>query len=394
MREHRPVYCDPPSNGAGGVQVCVGFVSAGLTPKLGLAFPVALVDVPTLAALLARVAWIDRNARNPSLLGLVFDKGAKLPEGPVVQAFPLLFVGLGPCPDVREVFKHNAEFGAFSSGNDAFRNAMVLVFVESPLLAAHLAQSLLRGASADTLQERASSGVAFAVCLDGSAGMLFAEAVGGYVHDTEVHTKHAVRREQVRFVEVAHGRQVPLAANEHQINFSFAMREQLALVVAADVGDLGAAGQHPQRYDVVGLERQDSVVVGLRSMFAKNALRFLVDLVGIGNFRDAANRHLRRQLKAFAQFAIERFVHVKLTCRFRCETLLRQPVASLVAALKRGAQLNLLLFRRLQSDVSNQFHASIMEFSCMLVKRQESSPSGCPLSLPTPKGGGISLENR
>ena len=46
MREHRLSYNNPPRDSAGGVQVCRCFVSAGLAPELGLAFPVALSIYP------------------------------------------------------------------------------------------------------------------------------------------------------------------------------------------------------------------------------------------------------------------------------------------------------------------------------------------------------------
>jgi len=132
--------------------VCVITVSAGHTQKLRLAFPVLSGDVPAREALLARVFGIDRHAQDSGLPGFVFNKAAQLPERPVMQSFSLLFVGLGPYPDVRQVFQRNTQPGAFSSSNDAFGNAMIFVFVKSPLFSAHLAQAALGRFRANALQ--------------------------------------------------------------------------------------------------------------------------------------------------------------------------------------------------------------------------------------------------
>ena len=112
MCEHRLSYSNPARDVSGGVLVCVCFVSAGKTPKLRLAFPVLLVDVAALGAFTARVSRVDNFARDTGSLGLVLHKGSKLAERPVMQPFPLLFSGLNPASDVRQVFQPNAKPGA------------------------------------------------------------------------------------------------------------------------------------------------------------------------------------------------------------------------------------------------------------------------------------------
>jgi hypothetical protein len=100
MREHRLSYSSPAGDIASGVVVCIVAVPAFHTPKLGLGFPVAFVDAPTGETLFAGIAWIDSYHRHAGPLGLILNKGAELTEAPVVQAFPLRFVGLNPCPDM------------------------------------------------------------------------------------------------------------------------------------------------------------------------------------------------------------------------------------------------------------------------------------------------------
>ena len=228
MRERiRHSYSSPTRNYAGGVKVCVVAMSAYLTPKLGLGFPVALRDVPANSAFPACVARVDGYDRKPGTLALVFHKGTKLAEAPIVQSFSLLLASLNAAADMPEVFQHNPHAVAFSSRNDGFGNAVVLVFLEPLLLAAHLAKAAFGGACTDTLQDCASFGVPRSVSFDSCAGILIAKAVGSDVDDAHIHPKHPVWRQKSRVIEIAHGTDIPFAANEHQIDFALTMPKQI-----------------------------------------------------------------------------------------------------------------------------------------------------------------------
>ena len=370
MREQRLSYGSPAGDVSRGVLVCVCFVPAGKTPELGLGFSVSLGDVSAGRTRPAGVAWVDGHTRDSDALRLVFDEGAKLPESPVVQPFPLLLAGLNPLADMRQVFQRNAEAGAFSSGNDCLRYAVVLVLLEPPLFAAHLPKAALCCFGADALQDGASFGVAFAVLLDCRAGVLVAFAVRGDVHDAHVNAEHSVRREQSRVIEVAHGAEIPLAAHEHQIDFAFAMLKQATLMLATDEDDLVPPIQKPKRNDVIGAETQDTVIVWLRGVFAECALFLGVQLIGISHFRDAAHGYLSGEPEAFPQLGIARLVQVVLPEYLGLKCPLREPVACLVATLKRSAQSVFLLWRWLQTKVGNEFHISSMEDLCYAVKQR------------------------
>lgn len=370
MREQRLSYGSPAGDVSRGVLVCVCFVPAGKTPELGLGFSVSLGDVSAGRTRPAGVAWVDGHTRDSDALRLVFDEGAKLPESPVVQPFPLLLAGLNPLADMRQVFQRNAEAGAFSSGNDCLRYAVVLVLLEPPLFAAHLPKAALCCFGADALQDGASFGVAFAVLLDCCAGVLVAFAVRGDVHDTHVNAEHSVRREQSRVIEVAHGAEIPLAAHEHQIDFAFAMLKQATLMLATDEDDLVPPIQKPKRNDVIGAETQDTVIVWLRAVFAECALFLGVQLIGISHFRDAAHGYLSGEPEAFPQLGITRLVQVVLPEYLGLKCPLREPVARLVATLKRSAQSVFLLWRWLQTKVGNEFHISSMEDLRYAVKQR------------------------
>lgn len=243
MREHRISYKTPSGDVASGVMVCVTTVPAFHTPKLCLGLPVRLRRMPARRAFPACITRVNRHHRYSSQLRLVFDESTKLAEAPIVQSLPLLLAGLSPLADVRQVFQRNAEAGAFSSGNDCLRYAVVLMLLKPPLFAAHLAKTALCCFGADALQDGAPFGVAFAVLLDPRAGILVALAVSGDIDDAEINAKHAVRREQSRIIKVTHGAEIPLAAHEHQVGFALSVCDQSTLMVTADEGNLLAASQ-------------------------------------------------------------------------------------------------------------------------------------------------------
>ena len=344
MCELRLGYSSPARNHSRCVMVCVTAMPAGHTQKLGLGFPVALIDMPTHETFSARVAWIDGYDRDASQLCLVFDKASKLGETPIVQAFSLLFVGLTAGSNVFQILDLNAESGAFRSGNDALGNAMVMVLLESPLFSAYLPEAAFRGFCADTLKDSATFSVSLPVRFDAGAGMLVPETIGCDINDAEIHSQHAVGGEQAGVVEITNRAQIPLSAHEHQINFAFAMLKQLSLMLSTNVSDLFAPRQQPKRNKFIRAKAQNSVVVGLSCMLAEDALRFLVDLVRIGNLCYATHSYLCSQLELCAKFSVKRFVHIKLPKYLRFPSSRREPIASFVATLKGCAEQSFLAF--------------------------------------------------
>lgn len=335
MRKHRLSYNSPSGDVASGVVVCIVAMPAFHTPKLRLGFTVALVDTATEETLFAGIMWIDNHHRHTGPLGLILDKVAKLAEAPVMQAFPLRFVGLNPCPDVLEIFKPNAERGAFRSGDDAFGNTVVLVFLEPLLSAAYLPKAAPSGPCTYALQGGASFGVAFPIGFDFSPAVPLTQAVSGDIYNPKIHTKDALMGKQFGIVKVAHRGQIPLATYPHQIDFAFAMFEQFELVIAANIANLFSTRQKPQRDFLIRDKAQDAIVVRLRRVLAEGAFSFLIQFVGVRHFGNAAYRHLRRQLKLSAEFLVGKFVQIVLAKCLGFPCILRKPVTCPVATLKR-----------------------------------------------------------
>jgi len=389
MRELKALLLRPASDHDSGVAVGVFFVPAGCTPKHGLAGAVLFVDVAARRALAAGVTRIDNENRNAGTTRLVGNKIAQLSETPVVQAFPLLQIGLNPGANAFEVFKGNRAAGAFSFGNDATRNVVVDPLLKTALLSAHFPKPTFRGLGSFLLQQGATPGIPFALGFYLLAAELFARGIGCQINDAQINSKNTFRGQQFGIVKVTHGGDVPMAAHKHQIHFALAMLEQLALMFAANEPDFDAPVQRPDRNPVIGQKPENPVVIRLRAQRAKRALRFLVQLVGVGHFCDATHGHLRSKVKLLSNGLINQLMQIKLPECFSLPSLYRNPVTRLVAPFKRLLEQFSLFGRRLQFDVSHKFHSSIIESILGCVNTADRALHGS-LYLPIAKARGFS----
>lgn len=391
-KRFRHAYKYPTRDIAGGVQVGIIAMSADLTPKLGLCFSIRFGNMPTFKTSPARIAWINCFYRKSSSLSFVLDKSAKLAKPPVMQSLPLLFIGLNPASDMRQVFERNTHAVAFSSGNDSFRDAVVLVFLESLLLTAYFAKATFCGTRANTLQLCTPLGISRPVGFDSSAGILVAKTVGCDVHDAHVNTKHSIRGEQTRVIEIAYGADVPLAAHEHKINFALAMLQQSSLMLATSERYFVSAGKEPDRNHVFIDKPEYTVIVWLRGVLAKYTNLLLVKLVRISNFSDTAHGYLGGQTESIPKFSVKRLVHVVLAKYTLFKSKLGKPIACLVTTLKRTPQSGFLLFRWNQFEVGNKLHVSSIEHNKIafnIGEREKGAACAAALSL-TGMNAGVS----
>jgi hypothetical protein len=336
----------------------------------------------------AGVARIDEQDRHAEHSRLVGDEGPKLAEGPIVQSCALGGpCGLNPVPDTLEIFKGDRAAGAFGLRHECFADAVVGMRLKPALPAGHSLELAFGGLGAATLKPAPASAQLDTDGFNCLAGIGLAVAVGGDVDDAEIDAENVGRLDQVGIVEVADDGEIPVAAHEHQIHLAPAVGEQPPLMVAADIGDLLPPAERPDRQLIVGQEPEDTVIERLGAVRPELAPGIGVDLVGVSHFGETSDRDLSRQAETVAKVAINQLLKGEVTEYLPLKSNLGQPVARLVASLKRLLKQDGLLWRRQQFDVRNELHA--FKYRENYVMLQEPAAVGGIAFPPPPEGGGI-----
>ena len=331
-----------------------------------MSFAIATVDRSATRACLARVARVDCDYRQSSPSRLVRHELAKLGKTPGVQTVALALSGPNTLANMGQVFDRNREALAFSPRNNLLGYAVVHVFAKVGFLLREFLQSTLGSFRAAPLQASLALGQIRSERFDADASISTPLAVKRDVDDAEINAENTFNVDLFRVWYIANASDVPLSLDDHQIDFALAKRQQLALPIAANERDFLTSRHRPDRNDIAEFEGKDAVVERLARMLAKRhhlrlaAVR-LVRYVRIRDLGDAANGNLRGDAKPLARVMVCHFVQVELTNGTGFKATLGHPVASVVATLKRFREQLCLLFRRLQLDVGDQFHSSIMD---------------------------------
>ncbi len=173
---------------------------------------------------------------------------------------------------------------------------MVRIRLKPALTTGQPAQMAFRRETAALLEPPAHLRVPASFAFNRSPAVPLAVAIGRQVDDAHINPKHAVDLLLVRFRHVADGQQVKRTLVVHQVAFAFAVRQQRALMVAQTVGDILSPVDRPDRHGVpVGIPRQVAVVKGNGAVRLEHAPGRSIQLVGIGDFGNAANEDLRAE---------------------------------------------------------------------------------------------------
>jgi len=336
-----------------------------LSPSVGL------IDHTANRACSARVARIDGGYRNARQFRLVSKELAKLGKGPTVQTVALGFSGLNPFAYVRQVFDGNRKVGAFCSRNNLLRDAVVDVFAEAGLLPGKFLETALCRLRSFSLQARFTLGELGSNTLNIGSRIGIPVTVESDVNDAEVNAKNSFDPDFFRVRHVTNASEIPLALDEHQIDFAFAVGEQRPLALAAHEGNLDAAFKRPDRNGVAAHKAEYPVIVRLGRMLAEMALTLPVELIGVSRLRDTTDRNLSGKAECLPALRIGDLVESELLEFDGFPCLVRKPVTSLIATLKRLAKSLFLLSRWQQLDVCNQLHASYIEAHVLHFKRKQ-----------------------
>jgi len=299
---------------------------------------------------------MHRHTRTQCLIG---DKRLKLGEAPSVECCALRPSSPHPRANVRQIFDGNRPLCAFGLRNNLFGDHMVDVLGEAGFLPSKNPQTATTAQGAKPLQFVSEPPMAIAHVLDRAPAVDFPIAIDGNVRHTQIDAQRAFDINQIGIVNIDGGEQIPIAAHEGEVALAFTEWQQRFLMVAAHEGDSGPAVQCPDRHRRIRQgKREDAIIVGNRGCRAKCALGFRVQLVGVSDFRQDANSHLRSQSERFAHILIAQLLERELPKRARVPSDLANVVAGFVRPNQRAMQRIRLIGRGQEFQLYCKFHYS------------------------------------
>jgi len=319
---------------------------------------ITFVDVTTGRAGARGVARVNRDDWHTGESGFVLDKGAQLKERPAMQRGSLGATSRYPFADAAQVFEGNPASGVFRGSHDALANRVVGVRGKAALFASQFLEAAARRLRALALQLGAQATVAVAHVIHGAAAVDRPVAVGGDVDDTQVHAQELVYVLDRRLVHLADLMQIELAAPVNQIRLALHKGQQGKLALPCDKWDGLPPFDGPDAHGLRGqLPGQDAVVIGDAAVRVKAALRFAVELVGVGHLRQQTDGHLRGQLVSLAHGVVAGVMQVILAKGLGFPSDFAHVIRRRVCHLKRATQQFGLPWRGLKFNLRNQFHA-------------------------------------
>lgn len=310
IRQVRAVYKRPCSDIQGSVDVGVGSVVTGATPKLGLTGTILFRAVSALVASSAGIARIDSHENHTSLPGLVFQKLPKLRKGPGMQNCPLFTPGLDPFANTTQFLNGNPATGAFSFNNDLLGDIMISPDGKTAFFARQNLESALCCARLFLLQLCAQAAVAIAHRFNLRTRVAVSIRIAGDISHAHIHTQKigGLDRSSVRQIDGAVKVKPPLAVD--QIGLPFDSIESRLLIFPIDQRDDHAPlGKRPEAHSIQTFEAKDALIVGDRPEAFEYRADLPVASETLNCLANSPNRHLRGKIEAGANFRIGQFVN-------------------------------------------------------------------------------------
>ncbi len=256
-------------------------------------------------------------------------------------------------------------------------------------------QVSFRRLTAALLQTGAEGAKFAAIGFDRCPAVLPPFTIRGKFNDAHVNAENTVRHIGGRgFFHVAGGVEEPNATKTAQVSLSLLGGKQGALTVATDEGNRHSSLHRPYGYARLRhLPAQDTVIVGDCARWLKNALRRLIEFIGVGDFSVATNNDLRGEGKNLPNGFVRRFVKVVLLEGVVVPRPLANSVASGISDTKRFFK-GFGLFRRYnQLHLRGQLHAWIVSRLSSIETEGGFVPfgKGKRVFLPTHKCEGLQL---
>jgi hypothetical protein len=346
---------------SGSVDIRMIGVSARQTSECRLVGPVSLIDVAAFGALATGVLGINNYQRDTRQYCLVPQKYAQLRKGPTMQNCSLRLPSPNPIADTNKVFNLNAALGAFGFLNNLLGNTMVRVGGKSGFLTCQFLQSALCRFRLPFLKRSSHAPLTVANGFQFRPRVLLPIAIAGNLCDTEVHSKKLSHIGRIWFFHVTRGGEVESTILKQQVRFSLPGSEQGKLTLSSNIGDLQTPASSPDiDQSLIDVPLQNPVIKRYRSGRMKNAFRFLVQLVGVGNLGDATDNQLGSQPELFFDLVVCEFLNGKRLERLSIPRKITDPIAGRISPREGFLKCGVGDLVRYQFYLGRQFHKNIV----------------------------------
>lgn len=336
-------------------------MSADSTKELRLGTAIFFSDMPAGKASLRRVARVNVLDLHAVQSGFVTDEQPQLVECPIVLSGSF-FLALNPRPAMYplEVFKADRSPRAFGLLNESLRDAVVDISLEAALFAGKVFEVTFGRLRAALLQSSAQLRVFVAIDFYFQTAEHLTITVNRDIGSAQVNPKGGVGFLFGWVRNVAHRQQVEsiFRLTIDQIAFALAVGQHFTLALTAQIRNVQPPTNRPYRHAlIIGVPRQDTVIISNRPVWTEVALRFAVFLVGVGHFCEQTYNYLSRQTRLLAQSVVQRLMQRETAKHLVFPGVDADLVTHGVRLFQRLQKVLPLFGRRLKSDLSNQFHA-------------------------------------
>lgn len=348
----------------GSVYIGVRRMTASLAFKLVTSLAIGFLGVSALAAPLTGVSWINSDQFHASQLRLVVEECPQLCEAPSMQRRPFALSGLYPSSNASEFFNGDCAAGAFSETDDLFGNYMVGVGGKARLFTAAFLQKPLGRFCSFGLQLSPDGLVSMADLVQLVPAEFISVTIGGDYGDAKINTKNIGRLQfhRVRQYDANIKKEFSVSP-ENQIGLlNQTFSKNLALIISASELNALAISDCPNGNLLFCYKDfQISDVKSDAAMRPENPLRFLVNLVGIGNLAKNEARCLRPQAELCPHIFVITGLQSELRKDSMCEAFGGNPISRPIASRQRFTQDSGLrgVWQKFQLDGDNHLFSII-----------------------------------
>ena len=278
----------------------------------------ALADACALGAGLAGIGRVHVFDRNTRRFRLVFNEALKLAPCPAVQAATHALARLDAAANVRQVFHRDLGHTRLEGCLDDGLARFVIDVLHTPRLLAGDLPELLSGAlTAVGLEAAAQGKVTVALIAQWLAAKDLAQAMGGEVVFSDIHTHHRAGCHRLRVAGLDDKVEKPPPFAQYQLRLlRLAGLKDAALMFAGTHGDLDTAIKRVERDSIVleGVGAFVEVHAGALEadfrdrLIFPDAPEFLLRLVGLAHREDDVAAHLAAQRRGLPQVAVRSLV--------------------------------------------------------------------------------------